>query len=846
MKKLILSLIFLSIKILPLQAQMEYYFPGESFNAAITSPQSYLGYEIGEWHTRYDRLVSYFEKLAETSDMAELHTIGYTNQLRPLVVLVISNNRNIQNLENIRTNHIKLADPNQPMPDVSKMPAILNLAYSVHGNEPSGGEAAILTAYWLLASQSDLAKEIRENAVVLIDPAINPDGRDRHTNWANMHKGFPPVADPLDREHNEIWPSGRVNHYWFDLNRDWLPLAQVELQHKIAWYHTWYPNVVGDFHEMGTNSTYFFEPTKPFSSENPVIPRKNYEDINSKFATYFAKALDDIGSLYWTKEVFDNSYPGYGSTYPDIQGGLGLVFEQGSSRGHIQSSQRGDITFQFTIRNQLKTSIATMEGGVKEREYMHRYLREFFQTGVNEAGRDRAKAYVFGDEFDESKNRLFLKLLLDHKIKVIENESNITLEGKSFKQGKSWIVPTSQPQYRMVRSMFEKVTTFADSIFYDASSWTIALAYGMPYAAQTSVGSGTEVSTLPTQNLNFPSDGKYVAYLVDWTDYFAPKFLHRIQKAGVHVETTAIPFTSNTDQGLKEFPAGSLIIPTAFQKLSNDELKAALMSSAKESGQHVFATTTGFSAKGIDLGSNNVSAVQEPKILMLIGQGTSQYEAGEIWHLMDTKVSMPMAKIDISLFGRINLYDYNTLILPSGNYSSLSTAQVTHFKDWLSRGGIIISLRSSSQWLQSQGIVQEEYLTTENEKSPEFLPFASRRDFAGAQAIGGSIYLAKLDNTHPLGFGYINTEIPVYRNSTLFFKPSKNPSNTPVRYTSNPLLGGYISPANLEKVKQSASVIVSPIGQGRVIHFIDNPNFRGTWFGTNKLFFNAIFFGDKM
>lgn len=846
MQKNILLLILLFSVIIPSKAQKDYYFPGETFSSEIPSPYSYFGYHIGEWHTRYDRLVAYFEKLAETSDMAELHTIGHTNQLRPLVVLAISNPQNIQNLENIRTNHIKLADPNQPMPDVSQMPAIINLAYSVHGNEPSGGEAAILTAYWLLASQSDLAKEIRENAVILIDPAINPDGRDRHTNWANMHKGFPPVADPLDREHNEIWPSGRVNHYWFDLNRDWLPLAQVELQHKIDWYHTWYPNVVGDFHEMGTNSTYFFEPTKPFSSENPVVPRKNYEDINSKFAAYFAKALDDIGSLYWTKEVFDNSYPGYGSTYPDIQGGLGLVFEQGSSRGHIQSSQRGDITFQFTIRNQLKTSIATMEGGVKEREYMHRYLREFFQTGVNEAGRDRAKAYVFGDEFDESKNRLFLKLLLDHKIKVIENEYNITLEGKSFKQGKSWIVPTAQPQYRMVRSIFEKVTTFADSVFYDASSWTMALAYGMPYATQTAVSSGKEVSALQAQNLTFPADGKYVAYLVDWTDYFSPKFLHHIQKAGVHVETTAMSFTSNTDQGPRKFPAGSLIIPTAFQKLSFDELKAALMSSATESGQHVYATTTGFSAKGIDLGSNNISAVQEPKVLMLIGQGISQYEAGEIWHLMDTKVGMPMAKVDISLFGRINLYDYNTLILPSGNYSSLSTAQVSHLKDWLARGGTIISLRSSSQWLQSQGIVQEEYLTSENEKSPEFLPFASRRDFAGAQAIGGSIYLAKLDNTHPLGFGYRNTEIPVYRNSPLFFKPSKNPSNTPVRYTSNPLMGGYISPANLEKVKQSASVIISPVGQGRVVHFIDNPNFRGIWFGTNKLFFNAIFFGDKM
>jgi hypothetical protein len=207
---------------------------------------------------------------------------------------------------------------------------------------------------------------------------------------------------------------------------------------------------------------------------------------------------------------------------------------------------------------------------------------------------------------------------------------------------------------------------------------------------------------------------------------------------------------------------------------------------------------------------------------------------------------MPITKVDLGLFGRVNLFDYTTLILPSGNYSSLSAPQIAHLKDWLSRGGTIISMRTASQWLQSKEIIQEEFVTSEAAKGPESVPFADSRNLSGAQEIGGSIYLGKLDTTHPLGFGYINAEIPVYRNSTLFFKPSKNKSQTPVRYTANPLLGGYVSPANLEKIKQSSSVLVSPVGQGRVIHFIDNPNFRGTWFGTNKLFFNAIFFGDKI
>ncbi len=843
-KPYLLILLFIA-SISNILAQQSYYFPEESFDPQIPSPEAFLGYPIGEWHTRYDRMVAYFEKLSETSDMAQIQVIGQTNQLRPLVVLTISQAAHINNLEQIRQNHLKLVDPKQPMPNIANMPAILNLAYSVHGNEPSGPEAAMLTAYWVLASQSPKAEKIRNNAIVLIDPAINPDGRDRHSNWANMHKGTPPVADPLDREHNEIWPSGRVNHYWFDLNRDWLPLAQVELQHKISWYHTWYPNVVGDFHEMGTNSTYFFEPTKPFGSENPVIPRKNYEEINSTFAKYFANALDEIGSLYWTKEVFDNSYPGYGSTYPDIQGGLGLVFEQGSSRGHIQQSQRGDLTFAFTIKNQLQTSIATLEAGVDQREYMHQYLREYFETALSEAAKDKVKAYVFGDENDESKNRLFIKLLLDHKIQVIENEKDITINNISFRKGKSWSVPTSQPQYRMVRSMFEKVTSFADSIFYDASAWTMALAYDMPYAGSATLPSGKAVNALPDGTKVFPLTAKYVAYAVDWSDYFAPKFLHLIQSKGVHVESNAAPFTAMTQSGNKAFSRGSIIIPTGFQKVSQETLIEILKAASEESNQQVYGLASGFSMKGIDLGSNQVGAVQVPKVLMLIGQGTSQYEAGEIWHLLDTKVGMPIAKVDLSMFGRINLFDYNTLILPSGSYNVLTTNQVNHLKDWINRGGTVISLRTASQWLQNQGIVQEEYLETEPETGGP-LAYESLASLTGAQAVGGSIYMGQIDVTHPLGYGYSRTDLPVYRNSTLFFKPSKNRVQTPVRYSANPLLGGYVSKNNLEKIKKSASVLVSPVGNGRVIHFIDNPNFRGTWFGTNKVFFNALFHGNKI
>ncbi|MEQ8534213.1 MAG: M14 family zinc carboxypeptidase, partial [Imperialibacter sp.] len=239
------------------QAQNEYFFPEHgNFDSSIPSPEEFLGYPIGEWHTRHDNIVAYMEKLAAVSDRATVQNIGYTYEHRAQVVLTISSPANLGRLEAIRTEHLKLTDPAQPMPDISKIPAIIHLGYNVHGNEPSSAEAALLTAYYLVASNEPDAEHYRQNGVIFIEPSLNPDGRDRHANWANMHKGFPPVADPIDREHNEVWPGGRTNHYWYDLNRDWLPLAHVESQNRIKWHQKWYPNMVTDFHEMGTNSTY--------------------------------------------------------------------------------------------------------------------------------------------------------------------------------------------------------------------------------------------------------------------------------------------------------------------------------------------------------------------------------------------------------------------------------------------------------------------------------------------------------------------------------------------------------------------------------------------------------------
>jgi len=840
MKNLILALLlFFTLNSF---AQNDYFFPTNAqFDPTIPTPEQFLGYEIGDFHTRHDRMVSYMEKLAEVSEKANFQIIGYTNEHRPQIVLTVTTPENYTNLESIRQAHLKLCAPTTANADVSEMPVIILHGYNVHGNEPSSTEAAMLTAYYLVAETSAETQGFLKDAVTFIDPAYNPDGRDRHSNWANMHHGFPPVADPADREHNEVWPRGRTNHYWFDLNRDWLPLAQVESRNRMVFYHQWLPNVSTDYHEMGASSTYFFEPTEPFGSENPLVGRKNYDDINNLFAKYFKAALDEVGSLYFTKEAFDNSYPGYGSTYPDMHGGLGLVFEQASSRGHIQETTTKPITFAFTIRNHTRTSIATVRAAVENREFMLNHQQDFFKESLQMARKKGVKGYVFGDTNDKGKTNAFLNLLLKHQIETYPVEQDVA----SFKNGQAYYVPAEQAQYRMVSTFFEPVKSFHDSVFYDASAWTVALAFDMPYERYTagkalSLGQSLTAADLKPIATTVPKAS--YAYLMEWNEYHAPKALYHLLKNKVFCKTSFRPFSAEVDGTKKDFGYGTIMIPVADQVMDVQQLQNILQEAADATNVPIHSVNTGFSLQGIDLGSRNFQTLNLPKVAMLVGDGASGYEAGEIWHLMDTRIGMPVTKVETTRFGRLNLDKYQVLILVSGRYGNLGGNGVNKIKDWVKKGGTLITQRTATQWAISNGLAN----ATLKENKPTFpkkIAYADAREVRGARAIGGSVYLTDIDISHPLAFGYSRPQLPVYRNHTVFVEPSKNPIANVATYTDKPHLDGYIHAQSLETLKGSVSLMVSQQGRGRTILLIDNPNFRGFWYGTNKLFWNAVFLG---
>tara|TARA_B110000483_G_scaffold46041_1_gene57500 strand:+ start:1895 stop:4417 length:2523 start_codon:yes stop_codon:yes gene_type:complete len=835
MKNLKLLLVFMLLSNI-ITSQNYFLEKYEPYNNSILSPEEFLGYEIGFQHTRHDQIVSYLTYLSSVSDKADLINYGKTHEGRNLVILTISSKNNLNRLGEIQKEHLKNTIPGVTVTSNEDLPIIINLGYGVHGNEPSSSEAALLTAYTLVSSKSKKIEKFRQNSVVFIDPTINPDGRDRHTQWANQNKSINLVADEYDSEHNEAWPKGRTNHYWFDLNRDWLLAVNPESRGKLKWFHTWYPNVVTDFHEMGTNSNYFFEPMKTNASVSPLIPAENYNVLSPKFAEYYVKALDSIGSFYYTKESFDETYPGYGSSYPDVQGGLAILFEQASSRGHLQETNYGTISFGFTIRNQYLSSLATVEAAVDNKKMLRDYQKRFFDSSLKEFKDEKVKAYEFGDLYDQNRTKAFIDKLLIHKVKV-------------YKSKDKYVVPVNQRQSRMVKNFFETYDKYVDSVFYDASAWSMSNFYNMKSKKLKSFTAESEVLSTKDLVKNVKVNKSNYSYILDWDDYNSVATLNYLQKNNLITYSAFKPFSVkvNETKSIKNFNYGSILIPVSKQKISSEELYEIIKTAQEKFNVPIFNSESGFSIKGIDLGSNNFRINKPVKVALVVGEGVNSYEAGEVWHLLDTRIGMPLSKIRLNQFSRVSLDKYTTMIMVSGSYNQLNKNDIEKINDWIEKGNTLITIAKGSSWAINKKLVKESLLEPTKDSIFSRKNYVNAAENIGRERIGGAILSVDLDLTHPLAFGYRDSSIPVYKNNNVFINKTKDHYSSVGVYSKDPHIDGYISEKNIKNnFKNTASLIVSKLGSGRVIIFADNPNFRGSWYGTNKLFLNAIFFGDNI
>ena len=849
MRKILFSFCLLLIANSFNAQDLKYYLPDSvSYNPAIPKPKDIIYHEVGEWHITHDRLVNYMKAIATAApERVKLETMGLTYESRPQVLLIITSAKNHQRLEEIRQQHVELTDPAKSGSlNIDNMPIVVWIGHSIHGNEPSGANASLLSAYYLAAAQGKQIDELLDNTVILFDPSFNPDGLQRFSTWANQHKSKNLVSDPNSREFNEVWPGGRFNHYWFDLNRDWLPAVHVESQNRLAWFQKWKPNILTDHHEQGSNATFFFQPGVP-SRVNPLTPDKNQE-LTGKLGKFHAQFLDRIGSLYFTKENYDDFYYGKGSTYPDVQGCIGILFEQASSRGHLQQTANGLLSFPFTIKNQFTTTLSTLEGAKVLRKEFLSFQRDFYKNAFTESATATVKGYLFGDNSDPAKTETFVTMLRRHMIEVYGVSNNITAEGNEYKKGASFIVPAHQPQYKLIRGIFDKTLEYKDSLFYDITAWTLPLAFGLPYvelkAQQYNDNMLGEKVQGTTVNSKSGFEKTNYAYLMRWDNLFAPAVLYELQTAGIIAKVTTNPFEMSMSGVNRKFNYGTIMIPVGMQTLNTDQLYATINRIAEKYGVPVQSLTSGNVNSGSDLGSSKFAVVTRPSIAMITGPGVNATDAGEIWHLLDQRMNIPATHLEPAIFNRVDLNKYNTLIMVGGNYSDLNKDKL---KTWVQAGGVLILTEEAVTWAAQNGISEVKF---KKAKSPvdsiQKLAYVDREQVDGAQQVSGAIFGAEIDPTHPLTYGYNQKTISLFKANRVFMEKSKNPYATPFYYSSKPLQSGWVSRENGDAIKNSAAVIVNTVGAGRVINIADNPNFRAFWLGGTKLFMNAIFFGRNI
>ncbi|MEL7599997.1 MAG: M14 family zinc carboxypeptidase [Proteiniphilum sp.] len=820
----------------PLRAEgLDYYFSSHiTFDPAIPTPEEFLGYPIGSRITEHSRINAYYERLNELSDRTTLLEIGRTHENRKLYVLAASSSENIRNIDRYREAREGVRK------GVSQVtPLIAFLGNAVHGNESSSADAALLTAYYFTAARGNDVERQLEEGIWFIDPVRNPDGLERFASWINSNVSLNGHnTSPYDREHTEGWPRGRGNHYWFDLNRDWVNLVHPESRARVALYQKWLPHVQADHHEMGTNSSFFFEPTDPEGNESRFVPQSNYT-LNRLFADYYAKALDRIGSFYYTKESYDNKNPNFGSTYPDYNGAVGILFEQGSSRGLQQESENGLVTYPFTIRNQLVTTLATVEAALANREALFNLQQEFFRPAT---GKEAARAYVVGDSHDRSRLNKFIGLLLAHRLEVYENNADIVIDSLLYERGKSYIIPAGQANSALVGIIFDDKKDYADEVAdklgYGAG-FSVVFSSGLSYGETSSARRGNRITEVPDPILTTLQESPY-AYLVDYRDSGSQSLLFTLLENNILVKTATKPFSVKTEAGEHDFSYGSLLIPASNQPISSRELHEILRKAGEQAKVEIIPVTTGLNVRGVDLGSSAFSMVEKPKVLVVTGADISSTEAGEVWHLFDQQLRYPLTRVDSDNLARVPLHEYNRIVFVSGSYEFLGERQLEELKYWIRNGGTLITVNRASRWavnakLSSEKQIESVDSLTQGEKQQ---PGSQLRE-----QLPTSVFQTRIDLEHPLAFGLTSPHLPVARENRFFLAHSENSVSF---YSDDPLLNGYIPGEQLEKIKGSASISVNRSGRGNVILFVEDPLFRGIWDATTRTFVNAVLFGNSV
>lgn len=820
----------------------------------VQSPKDYLGHEIGDSFSYHHQLVGYAKHIAASSNRASFQEYGSSYEGREMGVLIFASEENQKRLKEIQANNLKITGLAEGEASLENAPAIVWLSYNVHGNEASCSEAAMLAMQALADEGNAETTKWLENTVVIIDPALNPDGRERYVFNYNQLLGRFPNADPSAREHRSNWPSGRTNHYYFDLNRDWAWQTQVESQQRVAIYQEWMPHVHADYHEMGYNSPYYFAPAaEPFHMAITDWQKEFQITIGKNHAKHFEKE----GWLYYTGQVFDLFYPSYGDTWPTFNGAIGMTYEQGGIGAGLKVvTMLGDtLTLNARTAHHLTTSLSTIEATSLNASKVVGEFANYFKKS-NTAETSEYKAYGIKADNNADNVKRLLSYLDKQKIIYSSPKSEKKLDGYNFKNGKiekvqversDIIIPVNQPKGVLVRVLFEPDAELTDSLTYDITAWQSHYIYGLDgYALKNTVDLvdankfENEVAKLFKKEPIKTAESVY-AYISHWTSLEDARFLGELLQHNIKVKYADAPFTLKGQQ----FKEGSLIVTKADNEKLPDFGKTYEMLAAKYQ-RFYLASETGFTEQGADLGSNNVHYLSKKKVLILADSDISQYNLGEIWHFFDQEIGYPSTIAEASRLGRLNLANYDVLILAEGYYRDLLDGRLDRIKSWVRDGGTLIALGSANNYLAGKegfdlarkDIVDDE--ENEKTKNMDYDTFAERERQAISNVINGAIYPVAIDNTHPLGYGFGNQYFTLKLEND-HFQPSEYLWNVGV-IKDEQQRAGFSGVKGKKGIKESLSFAVQDMGSGKVVYLIDNVLYRAFWVNGKLLVANAVFF----
>jgi hypothetical protein len=821
----------------------------------LLSPDEFLGYPLGSRYTRHHELVDYFRHVAiARPDLVLLKEYGRTNEGRPLLQAFLSSPQHIRDLELIRKDNLRAAGLLRDGKPAADRPVIVWLSYNVHGNEPSSSEAAMRTIHRLLDGSDPRAADWLSKAVVVIDPCINPDGRDRYVNWQNGVSGTRPDADPQTREHREPWPGGRVNHYYFDLNRDWAWQSQVETRQRMKVYQDWMPQVHVDFHEQSPSSPYYFAPAaEPYHEVITPWQREFQRMIGRNNASYF----DREGWLFFTRERFDLLYPSYGDTYPIYNGAIGMTYEQGGGPrgGRAVALPDGDtLTLLDRLSHHVATGLSTIETSVRESARLRQEYRKFFQDALAEPATGATRHYLIRRK-GASKGLTESLLTLLQRNGIQYGRAVAAGSGRGFRyasgreeafefEAGDIVIPVQQPRGTLLKVLMEPQAKLSDSATYDITAWALPYAMGLDAFAvrDKPAPQWTDVDARPPAGGFQPIDDA-TAYAIPWADMGSVSLLSRLLQSGLRVRFAQAPFRVEG----RAFARGTLLVTRAGNRLSGRELGeriAAALRQVKDFPHEVVPIRTALVEEGHDLGSGDIRPLKASRIALLGGEGVIANGFGEIWHWLDREVGYPVSVIQVQDLATVRLEAFDVIILPDGNYRMFSDKSVTDpLRDWVRKGGRLVALENAAAQLAGLdwGLkLKRDESSRGRGEADSLRRYADRERDALRNSIPGTIYRVTLDETHPLAFGYPRQYFTLRQDASLY-EPFREGGWNVGTLGRDAHVSGFAGVRVRERMRDGVLIGALPMGAGQIVFFADDPVFRGFWENGKLMLANALF-----